>query len=248
MTRRRGDNLRSAWRLGRRHDGPRRRRGHDVDRRRRSGGRRCRASTTTQRRAGRSTSALFPNLLLSLHPDYVMTHRIEPLEPGARGRVPVAVRARGGRAARTSTRRTRSTSGTSPTARTGPRSRACSGGCHIPGVRAGCARRAGARRLPLRHHGRPRLPRRGDQGRGCAALTPSSASATCRAWSSETSAATRAQRHLHAEPVDHCREHRCHLCRIVGDEHAGFHPLIDDFLEHRAPTVVELPPGLAQDR
>jgi Rieske 2Fe-2S family protein len=25
---------------------------------------------------------LFPNLLLSLHPDYVMTHRIEPLEPG----------------------------------------------------------------------------------------------------------------------------------------------------------------------
>jgi glycine betaine catabolism A len=25
---------------------------------------------------------LFPNLLISLHPDYVMTHRIEPLEPG----------------------------------------------------------------------------------------------------------------------------------------------------------------------
>ena len=25
---------------------------------------------------------LFPNLLLSLHPDYVMTHRFEPLEPG----------------------------------------------------------------------------------------------------------------------------------------------------------------------
>jgi Rieske 2Fe-2S family protein len=25
---------------------------------------------------------LFPNLLLSLHPDYVMTHRFEPLAPG----------------------------------------------------------------------------------------------------------------------------------------------------------------------
>jgi glycine betaine catabolism A len=26
--------------------------------------------------------ALFPNLLLSLHPDYLMTHRLEPLGPG----------------------------------------------------------------------------------------------------------------------------------------------------------------------
>jgi Rieske 2Fe-2S family protein len=25
---------------------------------------------------------LFPNLLLSLHPDYIMTHRLEPLSPG----------------------------------------------------------------------------------------------------------------------------------------------------------------------
>jgi Rieske 2Fe-2S family protein len=25
---------------------------------------------------------LFPNLLISLHPDYVMTHRLEPLSPG----------------------------------------------------------------------------------------------------------------------------------------------------------------------
>jgi Rieske 2Fe-2S family protein len=25
---------------------------------------------------------LFPNLLISLHPDYVLTHRIEPLSPG----------------------------------------------------------------------------------------------------------------------------------------------------------------------
>ena len=39
---------------------------------------------------------LFPNLLLSLHPDYVMTHRFEPLGPGPeQGRVPVAVPARG---------------------------------------------------------------------------------------------------------------------------------------------------------
>jgi Rieske 2Fe-2S family protein len=28
-------------------------------------------------------AGLFPNLLVSLHPDFVMTHRIEPLEPGA---------------------------------------------------------------------------------------------------------------------------------------------------------------------
>ena len=39
---------------------------------------------------------LFPNLLLSLHPDYVMTHRFEPLGAGPdEGRVPVAVPARG---------------------------------------------------------------------------------------------------------------------------------------------------------
>ena len=35
---------------------------------------------------------LFPNLLISLHPDYVMAHRFEPISPTAdEGRVPVAV-------------------------------------------------------------------------------------------------------------------------------------------------------------
>ena len=44
---------------------------------------------------------LFPNLLLSLHPDYVMTHRIEPLGPRThRHRMPVAVPARSERARR----------------------------------------------------------------------------------------------------------------------------------------------------
>ena len=41
---------------------------------------------------------LFPNLLISLHPDYVMTHRLEPVAPADPRRVPVAVPARGGRA------------------------------------------------------------------------------------------------------------------------------------------------------
>ena len=41
---------------------------------------------------------MLPNLLVSLHPDYVLTHRLEPLAPRPHGRrVPVAVRAGGGR-------------------------------------------------------------------------------------------------------------------------------------------------------
>ena len=75
--------------------------------------------------------AVFPNLLLSLHPDYVMTHRMEPVSP-ARTTVecqwlfaPEAVEAPG------STRRTRSTSGISRTGRTGPRSSPCNGGYRI---------------------------------------------------------------------------------------------------------------------
>ena len=40
---------------------------------------------------------LLPNVLVSLHPDYVMTHRLDPIDAGPDGdRVPVAVRARGG--------------------------------------------------------------------------------------------------------------------------------------------------------
>jgi len=41
---------------------------------------------------------LFPNLLLSVHPDYIMTHRLRPLAPRPDGhRVRVAVLPRGGR-------------------------------------------------------------------------------------------------------------------------------------------------------
>ncbi len=64
--------------------------------------------------------AVLPNLLISLHPDYVMTHQLVPLTPRhargspARGRS----RPRSPRA-RASARRTPWTSGTSPTARTG---------------------------------------------------------------------------------------------------------------------------------
>ena len=46
---------------------------------------------------------LFPNLLISLHPDYVMTHRFEPLgRAETQGRVPVALPARGRTTSRTS--------------------------------------------------------------------------------------------------------------------------------------------------
>ena len=41
---------------------------------------------------------LFPNLLISLHPDYVMAHRFEPISPTRdEGRVPVALPTRGTR-------------------------------------------------------------------------------------------------------------------------------------------------------
>ena len=55
---------------------------------------------------------VFPNLLISLHPDYVMTHRVTPLEPAGRtssARGPSRSRPS---PSRTSTRRTPWTSGT----------------------------------------------------------------------------------------------------------------------------------------
>ena len=55
---------------------------------------------------------LFPNLLISLHPDYVMTHRLEPLAPGL-----TAIECQWYFPARgDGSRRTPSTSGMSPTA------------------------------------------------------------------------------------------------------------------------------------
>ena len=85
--------------VDRRLDGPDRRRAMtmSLDRRSRAA-RRCRGVDELAQRRGRSTSGCCPNLLISLHPDYVMTHRIEPVAPGrSRGRVPVAVRPRRGR-------------------------------------------------------------------------------------------------------------------------------------------------------
>ena len=56
---------------------------------------------------------VFPNVLLSLHPDYVMTHRLVPLAAGPdQDRVHLGLRARGAGAGRGSTRATRSSSGT----------------------------------------------------------------------------------------------------------------------------------------
>ena len=70
---------------------------------------------------------LFPNLLISAHPDYVMTHRIEPLSPSLSSVECEWLFAAEAVAAEASTRRTRSTSGTSPTVRTGRPARASSG-------------------------------------------------------------------------------------------------------------------------
>ena len=56
-------------------------RGDDVARRASRAACRSAASMTSSAREV-YYFGLFPNLLLSLHPDYVMTHRIEPLAPG----------------------------------------------------------------------------------------------------------------------------------------------------------------------
>ena len=69
----------------------------------------------------------YPNLLVSLHPDYVMTHLMTPLSVD-RTHVECAwaFPRDGRRARRASTRPTPSTSGTSPTGRTGRRASPCS--------------------------------------------------------------------------------------------------------------------------
>ena len=64
--------------------------------------------------------AVLPNLLISLHPDYVMTHLLVPISPRAHAHhLLVGVPGRRSPPARASARRTPWTSGTSPTARTG---------------------------------------------------------------------------------------------------------------------------------
>ena len=73
--------------------------------------------------------AVLPNLLISLHPDYIMTPPADP----AHARTAPGSAARGrsrptSRTPRASTRRTPWTSGTSPTGRTGRRASRCSAG------------------------------------------------------------------------------------------------------------------------
>ncbi len=71
---------------------------------------------------------LLPNLLVSAHPDYVMTHRLVPLAAG-RTWVECSWFLRPGTTARCPTRRTPWSSGTSPTARTGRPASRCSAAC-----------------------------------------------------------------------------------------------------------------------
>ena len=68
--------------------------------------------------------SLFPNLLLSLHPDYVMTHRLEPLAPD-RTFVECEWLSLPETRDERQPRRRRWSSGTSPTGRTGRRASPC---------------------------------------------------------------------------------------------------------------------------
>ena len=72
--------LRPPRRVVRRHDGPRRARRDDVDVGEEPGG--FLPGPQRDRRRQVLYAGIFPNLLLSLHPDYATTHRIEPRSPG----------------------------------------------------------------------------------------------------------------------------------------------------------------------
>ena len=105
--------------------------------------------------------AVLPNLLICLHPDYVMTHLLVPLAPDRTADRPARGRSRPTSSpGRASTRRTPWTSGTSPTARTGPPASRCSAACRRRTCVAGPAGPRRGRRLPLRHPRRAPLPRR----------------------------------------------------------------------------------------
>ena len=113
--------------------------------------------------------AIFPNVLLSLHPDYVMVHRLVPLA-----------------ADRTRIECTWAFAGVAGAARLRPRLCGRVLGHHQPAglarVRVGAARPqlatrgagsalvGGGRRLPVRHHGRARLPGRAGLEPGTARL------------------------------------------------------------------------------
>ena len=71
---------------------------------------------------------VFPNILLSLHPDYVMTHRIVPLAADRTGSSAPGRSRRRPWSGPASTPVTRLSSGTSPTGRTGVPASRCSAG------------------------------------------------------------------------------------------------------------------------
>ena len=110
---------------------------------------------------------LFPNALVSLHPDYVMLHTLYPRAPG---RTDVVCEwffepARSRR--RTSTLATRSSSGTRPTARTGTSASWPRRGCGSRGYTAGRYSARGDRHPRVRLDGRRALHGGArDRGRG----------------------------------------------------------------------------------
>ena len=70
--------------------------------------------------------AVLPNLLISLHPDYIMSHLLTPIARTGPGSAARGRSRRTSRTPRASTRRTPWTSGTSRTSRTGRRASRCS--------------------------------------------------------------------------------------------------------------------------
>ena len=89
--------------------------------------------------------AIFPNCLISFHPDYVMLHTLWPRGAGPhRGRLRVVLRARDHGARRASTTPTRSSSGTSSTARTGTCASSASSASARPATRPAATPRSRA--------------------------------------------------------------------------------------------------------
>ena len=94
--------------------------------------------------------AVMPNLLISLHPDYIMTHLLTPIDADTTHiKCSWAFPPRRASSARASTRHTPSISGTSPTVRTGRRASRCSAASRRPASTRPARSRRG-RRLPLR--------------------------------------------------------------------------------------------------
>ena len=131
---------------------------------------------------------LFPNTLVSLHPDYVMLHTLWPRAPGSHARWSASGSSSPRRWPPTaSTPPTPSSSGTRSTARTGDVCELTQRGMGSRGVHPGPLHDAGGRRARVRRDGgrplprgaaRPRERSTGDGGRVRATTRSSSAAAT----------------------------------------------------------------------